>query len=187
MLAGAVGVASGAAGVGYALARLAELTGDQEFLDGALHVMRGIHDGRGPGAGVGNPSWCTGAAGIALVYLRCANLAAVSAGAAAIESAVNLALATPVGGLDVLCCGTFGRIELLLEASRRLRRPELHRAAVQIAHRAIGHAASTNGYRLFPGMPRSMFSPALLFGQAGIGYTLLRLMDPELPSLLLFD
>lgn len=184
--AGPVGVASGAAGVGYALARLAEQTGERAFLDGALHAMRFVHGAGAAGADRRDPSWCTGSAGIALVHLRCAGLGEI-AGQDAIDRGVRATLETPVGGLDVLCCGTFGRIELLLEASRRLDRPDLHRAAIQIAAHAVDQAASTGGYRLFPGMPRSMFSPALFFGQAGIGYTLLRLMDPQLPSLLLFD
>lgn len=182
---GKAGVASGIAGIAYALVRLAEATRDPTWLGPALQAMQTVHDANNNIEL--NGSWCEGIVGIGLVCLRCPALSTRPEATATIDAALTVAMTAPLGGLDTLCCGTFGRVELLLEASRRLRRPELGAAATALARQAIDAAAATGGYRLFARLPRSVFSPALFYGQAGIGYTLLRLQDPSLPSLLLFE
>ena len=84
-------------------------------------------------------------------------------------------------GVDQLCCGNFGRIELLVTAARTLGRPELLRHARELA----ATAGAGDGYGLHCG--RELFNPALFQGLSGIGYELLRLARPEaVPSVLLW-
>ncbi|HAA33506.1 MAG TPA: hypothetical protein DCE56_44520 [Cyanobacteria bacterium UBA8553] len=91
-------------------------------------------------------------------------------------------------GLDLLCCGIFGHIELLLVAAQKLSRPDLREMALQRATCVVARAEQTGGYQLFPNLPNYVFSPSFFQGTAGIGYELLRLAYPEiLPSVLLLE
>jgi len=52
---------------------------------------------------------------------------------------------------------------------------------------AVRRASDTGGYWVIPGLADRVFSPGLVQGVSGIGYTWLRLARPELPSLLLYE
>jgi lantibiotic modifying enzyme len=95
---------------------------------------------------------------------------------------------SPTREVDHLCCGNLGRIDVLLEASRRLRRPVLAEAALRQADRLVRAAKAAGSFQLFANLPREVFNPSLFQGTAGIGYELLRLASPEtLPSVLLVE
>ncbi len=104
-----------------------------------------------------------------------------------IDEEIEVALVTTLKNLfpsvDHLCCGLCGKLEFLISASRSLNRPELF----QVALRALGILLDkTNGqqdFNLFHHLPRGVFNPGFMQGLAGIGYTLLRLMDTELVGL----
>jgi lantibiotic modifying enzyme len=88
-----------------------------------------------------------------------------------------------------VCCGDFGKLELLLEAGRRLSRPDWVDAAGRRAAAIIARAdAGRQGFSCMAGYTDSLFTPGLFTGMAGMGYQMLRLADPaqRLPSVLLW-
>ena len=193
------GFAHGTAGIVYALLRLYALTGDASLLEAVQEGLR--YEDRALVREAGNwseevggketdygISWCHGAPGIGLA--RIGGLPMLDT--ASIRQDIEMALQTTqqIGaiGPDHLCCGTCGRAEFLLTAARRLDRPEL----ADVAMRAVGQMltrAEQRGVFVFDSvLPRWVARPQLFHGTAGIGYTLLRLAQPDvLPSLLLWE
>jgi type 2 lantibiotic biosynthesis protein LanM len=147
-------------------------------------------------------AWCHGATGIGLSRLTARDLviAAETAttgkggtdpAAAAVDAEINAAVTATAGygpdGMDQLCCGGFGRIELLLTAGSRLDRPGLVDQARQEAYERINRAR-IDGLHLMHQLPRGLALPGFLQGSAGVGYQLLRLARPdELPLALLWE
>ena len=77
---------------------------------------------------------------------------------------------------------------MLLAASQKLSRPQLREIARKRATWLVANAEQAGAYKLFPNLPRHVFSPSFFQGTAGIGYELLRLAYPELlPSVLLWE
>ncbi|HLV97313.1 MAG TPA: type 2 lanthipeptide synthetase LanM family protein [Ktedonobacterales bacterium] len=197
------GFSHGAAGISYALLKLYEVTGEQAFLDAAqagLDYERGVfvteagnwpdfREETPPGAPVFMTSWCHGAPGIGLGRLGAWSVMNTPQ----IHSEIEVALATTrrygPQGVDQLCCGSAGRMDLLLEASRRLERPELAAQAQQWMGQIVASARQKKAYQLFHDLPASVFHPGLFQGTAGIGYEMLRLAEggETLPSVLLLD
>jgi lantibiotic modifying enzyme len=76
---------------------------------------------------------------------------------------------------------------LLIEASRRLGRPELFETARTAAAVLVRRAKLRGRYGLYAQVPAVADSLSLFQGTAGIGYELLRLADPDnIPSVLLW-
>jgi type 2 lantibiotic biosynthesis protein LanM len=89
---------------------------------------------------------------------------------------------------DTLCCGNLGNIELLNEAARCLAGQEGQNLREEPSRRmgAILAAADANGdYRWDVGDKR--FNLGLFRGIAGVGYTLLRRVNPTVPNVLIWD
>jgi lantibiotic modifying enzyme len=135
-------------------------------------------------------SWCHGAPGVgfsrlsALEVMEAADKAAV---AADLRIALDTTMLHPLGGQDGLCCGNFGRIDLLLEAGRRLGIPVLEDAAHRRAAARIEHAGDGE-FDLPHPTEDGRHAIGLWQGPAGVGYALLRLAMPEqFPCLLLWQ
>ncbi len=199
------GFAHGTAGIGYALARLHAATGGDEpsFLQTARAAVAYEQSVYAEQAGnwpvVASPddppreplflsTWCHGAPGIGLG--RIGGLTALDD--ASVRRDIALALKNVVSGglsnIDHLCCGNMGRIEVAWTAAHALQRPELGAVARAAASYVVGQAARAEGaYRLRTDAVENRFFEAGFFrGVSGIGYSLLRLVQPELPSPLLF-
>ncbi|WP_456426418.1 type 2 lanthipeptide synthetase LanM [Rhodocaloribacter sp.] len=87
---------------------------------------------------------------------------------------------------DHLCGGNFGLVDVLLEAGRRLGRPDLVAEAHRRAAWSVRRAHYTGSYKFHSALPCSVYNPGFYFGVSGIGYVLLRLAFPHmLPSILL--
>ena len=87
---------------------------------------------------------------------------------------------------DHLCGGNFGLVDVLLEAGRRLGRPDLVAEAHRRAAWSVRRAGYTGFYQFHSALPCSIYNPGFFFGMSGIGYVLLRLAFPHmLPSILL--
>ncbi|MEO7236959.1 MAG: type 2 lanthipeptide synthetase LanM family protein [Lapillicoccus sp.] len=205
LLTGLAGFSHGAAGIAFALSRLVARTGDERLRD----AMRAAVDYETrvfvpeegnwpdlrpdplalPDDRPAFPSqWCHGATGIGLA--RLGGLAALDTPDARgdIDRAVETTLRAGLGGRDQLCCGSMGRVELLLIAGRELDRPDLVEEAGRRAALVVARAEQTGGYALMAGLPRGVSSPGLFQGTAGIGYQLLRLARPDVvPSVLRWD
>jgi len=198
------GFSHGASGFAYALCSLYQITGDQKFRNAALEAIayenslfsadaQNWRDLRNKDTKSGEPqfmtSWCHGAPGIGLA--RIASLDSIDF--PEIRSNIETALATTTGhnwdGTEDLCCGNFGRIDILIQASHTLRRPELAALACNTASALVVRAHQSGTYRISVGGADPICNPGMMKGLSGIGYTLLRLADEErmLPSVLLLQ
>lgn len=196
------GFSHGAAGIAYALLRLYAATGDSAYQEAAVEGIAYERSVFNPSAGNwpdlrsiaqqpdGSPgfmaSWCHGAPGIGLARLGSLEILDTKEVRQDLEVALRTTQMYGLHGVDHLCCGNFGRIEVLLLAAKTLGREELYETAIQQASALVTRAEQAGGYQLFGNLPNSVFIPSFFIGTAGIGYELLRLAYPEkLPSVLL--
>ena len=203
------GLSHGAAGIGLALLELSAETGQLEFLEtarGAFAYEDSLFDqerGNWPDLRKNSPrddpsassqfalAWCHGAPGIALSRLRAAELD--PARKDDYLRSARVALATTLNAIDeqienpradaTLCHGLTGLIDILCIASRILDDASYRNRAVEAAHTLIARHGEAGDWP--SGAPSGGPNPSLMIGTAGIGYTLLRLHDPErVPSVL---
>jgi lantibiotic modifying enzyme len=191
------GFSHGAAGISYALLRLYGVTAKRTYLDAA---MEGIEferamfsqqhanwpDLRDP---TGKPGfvarWCNGAAGIGLARSGCRKIIDIEGLGGEIEIALHATLQHYFEDGDDLCCGSFGRAEMLLVGSEFSDTRDWRLLAQQGIADAIASACIRGEYRLFtaPGL----YNPAFFKGMSGIGYQILRFASEGVPSVLLLE
>jgi type 2 lantibiotic biosynthesis protein LanM len=192
------GFSHGAAGIAYALLCLYENSKEQLFLEAAqeaINYERSVfspQDGNWPDfrgeKTIFVTAWCNGASGIGLARLGSFSILNTNEIQQDIEIALKTTEEFGLQGVDTLCCGNFGRIDLLLVASHKLSRPELLKTARKQASWLINRAEQTGYFHIFTNLPRDVYNPGLFQGTSGIGYALLRLAYPDLlPSVLLWE
>lgn len=189
------GLSHGAAGFALALTRLHAHTGDDRQLAGAREAIAfersafvaasGNWLDLRPGASERcATSWCNGAPGIGLARLDLLGLPGLRDDAELLDEiavAIKTTSDAPLAGIDTLCCGNLGRIELLICGGAQ-------RQAQQLAAQVIGRARAEGRYRVLRDAPDGLFTPGFMSGTAGIGYQLLRLAAPErVASMLLWQ
>jgi len=196
------GYSHGAAGIAYALCSAYAATGNRALLDAAGRavafetsifdpIQGNWPDRRNESAGPAMGAWCHGAPGIGLARLGSLQF---TAGEPCwgdllrdLDTAANWLAVEPASPSDHLCCGEFGRIEMLLEAGVRTGRLEW----IAAAHHRAGNAFARAGGAEFwctIGSLENNFVPGLFDGLSGIGYQMLRLAEPDsLPSVLLWE
>ena len=189
------GFSHGAAGIAYALVQLHAATDDARYRDAALAAMAyecdlfSFYDGNWPDLRVEPVTypvhWCHGAAGIGLARIGCLSVLDRPELRRDGELALDATARSGVADVDHLCCGNFGRVETLLAGARALGRPADEHRARAVAATVVRRAAG--GYRLFSNLPASVYTPSFYRGTSGIAYQLLRLADPSLPSILLWQ
>jgi type 2 lantibiotic biosynthesis protein LanM len=200
------GMSHGAAGFAYALAALAAASGRDQFADAAAECIafedqtydvarRNWPDLRVPGQPVFPCQWCHGAPGIGLARLATARRVGANPAldariggklvATDIDNAVASVTQAWPGQLDTLCCGTLGGIELLCEAAERTGAGEIGELAARRLTAVLAAAASAGDYRWNSG--KRQFNLGLFRGLAGVGYTVLRRIDPSLPNVLIWE
>jgi lantibiotic modifying enzyme len=138
--------------------------------------------------------WCHGAPGIALGRLAALDWEDGPAIRREIAGALDF-LARRIAtddregvAPDDLCCGRAGQVEVFLEASRRLGESRWRELAEELAGGLVRRAAERGRYLVSAARGTEVFAPNLFQGIAGVGYTLLRLADPDvLPCLLLLE
>jgi len=199
------GFAHGAAGISYALVRLFQHTGQARFRDAAMEgfafertlYLPELATWLDPRCNrpLNKASWCEGAPGIALSRLGCIGRIDSHALRHDLEEALSITRSLPEGPLDDLCCGTFGRVEIMHTAGLVLGRLHLTERARELARSALSRAA-IYGWRFQSPTPHydagrcNIFGlcPSLLSRLPGVGYALLRLNYPDLfPSVLLLE
>uniref|UniRef100_B8HM21 Lanthionine synthetase C family protein n=1 Tax=Cyanothece sp. (strain PCC 7425 / ATCC 29141) TaxID=395961 RepID=B8HM21_CYAP4 len=199
------GYSHGAAGIAYALLKLYEASKDMAYLDAAVEAI--AYEQSVFSAAVGNwpdfrsfafvngkpgfmSSWCHGAPGIALARLGGLPILDTPEIRRDLEVALHTTANNQFFGVDHLCCGTFGRIEVLLLAAE-LGLPSGESNWQDIAFRqatwVVQRAERTGTFHLFANLPQPIYHPGFMQGTAGIGYQLLRLVEPTLPSVLLWQ
>jgi len=189
------GMAHGAAGIAYALARLAEVDGQQVWAEAVHEAL--VWERTTFAADVGNwyafgsnatqpiiwTSWCHGAAGIGLARLGLGAAYFMSEVRHDIEVALATSAAYSLDSTDFVCCGNAGRLELFITASQQWQQSAWREVAMQKAE-AMGQRAPG---QFDLGEESAVVNPTFFKGLAGIGYQYLRLAHPEqLPSVLLW-
>jgi type 2 lantibiotic biosynthesis protein LanM len=191
------GFSHGAAGIGYALCRLSQTTGDARYRNAAVNAYeyentlfdekaRNWANLLSPSDGTGQEfwtSWCHGAPGIGLGRIGSMSDREDATYETDLKHALESAATAPLNHVDNLCCGTMGRLEVLLEAERTLGLEDCGRQARLIAKQVVRNAKEQGRYNL--GLDAGICVPSFHQGMAGIGYQLLRVTDPvRYPSVL---
>jgi type 2 lantibiotic biosynthesis protein LanM len=182
------GFGHGAAGIAYALSRLAERTGREETQRAALEGLaferlyydseqKNWRDLRSTEPRF-MTAWCHGATGIALGRLGMLPLTEDPEVPREALAALETTRDATEAKVDFLCCGNMGRVEALLQGSNVLEAPEFYLAAYTIAARVLAQAKLRGGlYRWSENPADERFTPTFFTGAAGIGYAFLRLAD----------
>ncbi|MGW3329479.1 type 2 lanthipeptide synthetase LanM family protein [Streptomyces rubiginosohelvolus] len=178
------GFADGAAGIGWALLRLAGAGGEARHRSTGLAALRRATALTDAGKDHG-PAWCAGAAGVAL--------AIADSPAAQEDPELSGWLAARSGDLagigpladDSLCHGESGLLELLAHSALPALLPDVRTAWVRRAGTLLA-SADRAGPQC--GTPGGVPHPGLLTGLSGIGHGLLRAGFPDrIGSALLLD
>ena len=187
------GFSHGAAGVAHALAKLGATSDEPRFSAAARRLVGFENSLYTPETGwpdlrSAEPShmnaWCHGATGIGLARLAMSDFLDEGQCDVDIGRALD-AIPDELSGFDHPCCGNCSYIELLLEAAGRGHPALLERAQARAAA-IVAEAKQKDGYRLLGEPKPDLFHPGFFQGLSGIGYTLLRLVAPDLPSVLCF-
>jgi lantibiotic modifying enzyme len=133
-------------------------------------------------------AWCHGAPGIALARATALDVLDDDA-RREVDTAIVTTLAAGAGGPDHLCCGTLGRVDVVLTCGRILGREDLVDRAVGLAALVVQRSTERGGFSVErPGREGTGFEPGFYRGLSGIGFELLRLARPtEIPSVLAFQ
>lgn len=180
-----LGLSHGVAGIAYALQKMSSQNSRyQDVAKQALEYERANFCSEEKNwpylhpkfIGIYPSRWCHGATGIGLARL------ASPLKDASMEKEIEAAIETTKNKLfegtnPTMCCTHWGRLEFLLESSQALGDPSIKKEALQ---------ALPTIFSLLKKKRKNDFqSPGLMQGQAGVGYSLLRLLDPTLPQALL--
>jgi type 2 lantibiotic biosynthesis protein LanM len=197
------GYAHGAAGIAWALLKLADATRNERFRATARAAIaherslfspevgnwRDLRVREASGGDAAGESfmtaWCNGAPGIGLA--RLSTIATLDD--AVVRDEIDTALRTTVrdgfGQNHSLCHGELGNLELLLQAEHRLGDKRWVAAASRLASPIVERVEKQ---QWLCGTPLNVDSPGLMTGLAGIGFGLLRWAAPtHVPSVLLLE
>ena len=199
------GYSHGTAGIAAALHALFLAGGDEAFAEAAwaaLRYERSLFDatagpsGNWPMLVPGGESravstWCHGAPGILLSRLGfMGKLGEAEDGMlrGEIQAAARATLAPGLSGVDHLCCGTMGRVEILHTAAPVLggKARDLARLGATLT---IRRAQQRKAFSLQEDTVRNaVFQPGFFRGSSGLGHAFLRLARPDLvPSALAWE
>jgi type 2 lantibiotic biosynthesis protein LanM len=182
------GFCHGAAGIAWALLKLAAWSGQQRFREAAelaIAYERSTfvaEKSNWPDFRTAEPgfmtAWCHGAPGIALA--RADNLQYMDDHETREE--IRIALLTTVasgfGGSHCLCHGELGNLDILFHAAQ----------GIDVSHLASGTLKTIADQGCLCGTQNLLEAPGLMIGIAGIGYGLLRMAVPEqVPSVLVLS
>ena len=112
--------------------------------------------------------YCSGAPGIGMQ----ANRICYEGSKRIVHLALESVKKEPLQYKDFLCCGNCAAIDFLLQAG------EETEARSRMAY-VLDRAGQNGHYNCMTPAVTDIFSPSLFYGVAGIGYELLRLVDPE--------
>ena len=190
------GFSHGAAGIAYALLRIFKLTNEIRYRDAALEAIAyensvfDLKEGNWPDFRSWTDreekkfgcSWCHGAAGIGLARLATLDILDTVDVRRDIQVAVETSKKWVTSAVDHVCCGNFGRLELLFSAAKIFSDEPLHTYTLDKAGELVSHWEKHGDFRYNPAIG---FTPGFFQGLSGIGYQILRITNPEtLPPVL---
>lgn len=190
------GFSHGVAGIACALVRLADVTGEARFRDAGLESLeyerqhfsaerRNWRDLREDATQDFMTGWCAGPAGIGLARLEMGETVSEPTFHEELDHALHATDPEMLIDRDHLCCGNFGRVAFLRRAGRVLGDETYHDQARRLANRVVHRAGAADRFTV-PWQTDHWYNPSLFFGEAGIGYELLRFDQPELPCVVLW-
>lgn len=197
------GYAHGNSGIILALLRLQEQSGNAKFGDAAIKALKfenqlfnhklgnwadkRVFEGQTAEEAGGDPvAWCHGAGGIVLSRIK-----SLSYIEDEIKSVVENDIVLGVKKLaeegfsynDCLCHGNFGNLLILNEYARICNDSEMKKTCLLLAQKMVEE--TSGNWKC--GQPKLLMHPGLMFGEAGIGYALLKLYQDDLPMILSVD
>ena len=198
------GMAHGAAGISYAFAKLAAYSNDENFLKSSVYLINienskfDLFNSNWPSPVSNNIplyksrkicQWCHGAIGVGI-----SRIALLKLGIKEFEIFYNdiykaiqgCQLNTNYRSLDTLCCGVMGAIEFYQLAGEYLNNQSYIDKADQYLWESITHLHNTSKDYFF-GSGSSIYHIGLFKGLSGIGYTILRRVNKELPNILIWE
>jgi type 2 lantibiotic biosynthesis protein LanM len=188
-----VGMGHGVSGIALALYRLADRTGVERFRNAALEALQYERDAYDPDR-EGWPDfrmdtcrrgWCAGRAGVALARTEMQAIDRKTALTDDLDRAVAGMDAETLLDRDHLCCGNFGRVDTLLRLDTRGVLSDGRKRAESLAARTLTRA-DAHGFTL-PWATSEWPNATFFLGGPGVGYTLCRLLNPDLPCLLVCE
>ena len=181
------GFGHGCAGIGLALLRAFEITGEEKYraaAEDAFAFEHSIYSERiqtwpdlrsSPVPDQAMYGICSGAPGIALCLTE-AKKAGMPFAEADMERAVAALNRQPFLPRDTLCCGNCSAAEAFLTLGMR-------DEAAALLGKIRKMAQLSGDYSYMPPAVEPFFVPTLFYGAAGLGYTLLRFAEPDrIPS-----
>jgi type 2 lantibiotic biosynthesis protein LanM len=192
-----LGLAHGAGGVAAALAQLARATANPQFGRAARRAI--AYEQAHFDADIGNwpdfrdntsdqPrwAWCHGAPGIGIARLMTGLDHEHESPQSDIAAALASTEGNGFGGLDTMCHGDLGNLDLFLLAARDLDDEAWRSRALRHASSVIERRREAGAWWCDPS--HDLEPPSLMTGIAGVGYQLLRLADPDgVPSVLALE
>jgi type 2 lantibiotic biosynthesis protein LanM len=192
------GFSHGAAGIAWALLKLAAWSGEARFrqtAEAAIAYERSTfvaeqanwpdHRARPGGARSGvrcEVAWCHGAPGIGLARIDSLPYLDDPDVREEIRIALRTTVESDLGANHSLCHGALGNLDVLLHAARRVDESWWREAGQRLARETLAAIAERG---CLVGAPAHLASPGLMTGLAGVGHGLLRLARPErVPSVL---
>lgn len=190
------GFAHGTSGISFALAKLGYITGESEFIDAAKQARkfedsifdqfnRNWFDMRKEEKTFSGYEWCNGNTGIGInrlfftKYLESEDCASKKQLIYVIENLLN----NSIYSNHSLCHGALGVADFFLVAGKLLKDENLLNESWKIVSNVLATKDKYGGF--LSGAPQEIETPGLFLGLSGIGYQLLRFINPEeIPSLL---
>lgn len=197
------GFSHGAAGFGFALRSLATASGIEKFELAAQECflyedlafdtkVQNWPDLRKSNDEVDNAQtrypcqWCHGAVGIGLSRIgNLKNGSILASDTKVVEDSLKITKSSWPNSVDTLCCGTLGSIEFLNEAGKIFEDAEIASLADSRLMAVIEASHEKGAYSWNAG--NTQFNLGLFRGLSGVGYTLLRKIDPQIPNVLIWE
>ncbi|WP_300570307.1 type 2 lanthipeptide synthetase LanM family protein [Flavobacterium sp.] len=183
------GFSHGVSGIGYALLKLFEITGNEDYKDAfyeALHYENCFYNGEEQNwADLRKKqnnflnSWCYGASGIGLNRLYAYQILKDEKLLSDIENAVEVTKNSPLLDSEFYCCGNVGRIDFLIQAAKVLNDEPLKGFIRNKINEILKKKTDLDYFQTFTNKNISIENPSLFRGTSGIGYTLLRALDSD--------
>lgn len=183
------GFSHGASGIACALLTLFDITGIEKYKQAFYQALQFENyyrnaertnwcDLRKTGYDC-KTAWCHGAPGIGLARLHAYLILKDEGLLRDVETAIITTKKHLLSDTDFYCCGNTGRIDFLIEAALVLGRPALLQDARKALVALINRKNNRGWYQTYDVENVGMENPSLFRGTAGIGYTLLRSINPD--------
>ena len=132
--------------------------------------------------------WCHGGIGIGLARLASEKFSDIESLELRrdTERSIRGARKNLSKALDTLCCGTMGGVELFYEIGKTYQNQKLIEESRQQLVGVI-NAAHESTYRFGGAGGIGEFHLGLFRGISGIGYTIMRQLNPQLPNVLIWE